>query len=116
MNWLCEPPWNGRWIVLIAIGLFALAVFRWRREKRGGSTAAMRALLLGALLLVMLNPQALLPREKTGKPKFVILLDTSASMATRDAGGQSRLGAALRVVTNASTLAALNKDFDLDVR
>jgi hypothetical protein len=116
MNWICLPPWNVRWLAVIALGLFALAIVRWRREKRGGGTLALRALMIGGLLWVMLNPQALLPRERTGKPKFVILLDTSASMATRDAGGDSRLGAALRVVTNASTLAALNKDFDLDVR
>ncbi|MGA2173580.1 MAG: hypothetical protein ABSH38_01220 [Verrucomicrobiota bacterium] len=117
MNWLCLPPWNGRWIAVIALCLFALAAFRWRREKQGGSTVALRALILGGLLWIMLNPQALLPREKTGKPKLVILFDTSASMATHDAAaGDSRLGAALRVVTNASTLAALSKDFELDVR
>jgi len=116
MNWICLPPWHGRWIAAAVLFLFALAALRWRREKRGGGTLALRALVIGGLLWVMLNPQALLPRENTGQPKMVLLLDTSASMATHDAGGDSRLGAALRVLTNSSTLAALNKDFDLDVR
>ena len=116
MNWLLNPPWSARLIATIALGLLALAAWRRWREGRGGGPLALRAVTVGALLFVMLNPQALLPREKTGKPKLVVLLDTSASMAVRDAGGDSRLGAALRVLTNASTLTALNKDFVLDVR
>ena len=64
----------------------------------------------------MLNPQSLLPRERTEKPKLAVLLDTSASMATRDLGTDSRLAAALRTLTNPATLATLNKDFVLDIR
>jgi hypothetical protein len=116
MNWLLTPPWSVRVIAALALGLLALAGLRWRREGRGAGPLALRALVVGGLALVMLNPQAPLPRERAGKPKLVLLLDTSASMAVRDAGTDSRLGAALRVLTNASTLAALNRDFVLDVR
>jgi len=116
MNWLPAPPWNARLPAALALGLLALAVLRRRREGRGAWPLALRALAIGGLLLVMLNPQAILPRENTGKPKLVILIDTSASMAVRDAGTDSRLGAALRVLTNAATMAALNQDFVLDVR
>lgn len=116
MNWLFTPVWSERLIAAIALGLLALAGLRRWREGRGGGPLALRALVVGGLLLVLLNPQAPLPRERTGQPKLVILLDTSASMAVRDAGGDARLGAALRVLTNASTLAGLNRDFVLDVR
>ena len=116
MNWLLAPPWSVRMIAAVALGLLALAAWRRWREGRGAGPLVLRALAVGALLLVMLNPQALLPREKTGKPKLIVLIDTSASMAVRDAAGKSRLGAAMHILTNASTLAALNQDFVLDVR
>ena len=116
MNWLYTPPWSTRLIAAFAIGLLALAIVRWWRERRGGALIIPRALLVGLLLWVTLNPQALLPRERTGKPKLAILIDTSASMATRDVDNFARLAAALRVLTNSSTLAALDKEFVLDVR
>jgi hypothetical protein len=116
MNWLFTPFWNTRLIAIIAAGLLVLALVRWRQERRGGGLVIVRALLVAALLGVMLNPQALLPRERTGKPKLAVLIDTSASMATRDVNGEPRLGAALRALTNASTIAALNREFVLDLR
>src|SRR5437867_27178 len=117
MNWVFTPPWSTRVLAAIVLALLALAVVRWWREGRGGALLCLRALLAGALLFVMLNPQALLPRERTGKPKLVVLLDTSASMATRDTGQElTRLGTALRVLNNPQTLAELNKEFVLEVR
>ncbi len=116
MNWVYQPAWSVRVIAFVAVALLALAVFRRWREGRGGWPVALRALLIAALLWVMLNPQSLLPRERTGKPKLIVLVDTSASMATRDVGGDSRSGAALRVLNNSSTLAALNKEFVIDIR
>jgi hypothetical protein len=116
MNWLFTPPWSERWIAVVALGLLALAGARRWREGRGGGPLALRTLVIGGLLVVMLNPQAPLARERAGKPRLVVLLDTSASMAARDAGGDSRLGAALKVLTNASTRAGLNRDFVLDTR
>jgi len=116
MNWIYTPPWSARVIAAIAIVLLALAVVRWWQERRGGALVALRTLLVGALLWVVLNPQALLPRERTGKPRLTILLDTSASMATRDVNSAARLHVALGTLTNASTLATLDKEFILDLR
>lgn len=115
MNLVYLPPWSTKLIAGIALALLVLAAVRWWRESRGGPLLAVRACIIGLLILVMLNPQALLPRERTEKPKLAILLDTSASMATRDLGTDSRLAAALRTLTNPVTLATLNRDFVLDV-
>lgn len=110
------PPWSTRWIGAIGLGLCLLALARWRRERRGAALVALRVLLVAALAFVLLNPQSILPRERAGKPRLVVLLDSSASMAARDAGPDSRFGAAARVLTNAATLAALNREFVLDLR
>jgi hypothetical protein len=116
MNWVCLPPWSSRVIVALALVLLALAALRWWRERRGGAALALRVLVVGALVFVMLNPQWLLPRPHMEKPKLVVLLDASASMATRDVAGKSRFAAATQILGNASTLAALNREFVLDFR
>jgi hypothetical protein len=116
MTLIYTPPWSTRLIAGIAFALLALAVVRWWRERRGGGLLALRAVIVGVLIFLMLNPQSLLPRERTGKPKLVVLLDSSASMATRDAGADSRFGAAMHALNNPATLAALSKEFVLDVR
>jgi hypothetical protein len=116
VNWVFLPPWGNRVIAAIALSLLVIALVRWRRERRGGGLILWRAIVIGCLLLIMLNPQSLLPRERPTRPKLTILLDTSASMATRDAGGSSRLNSALDVLKKPVTLAALNKEFILDVR
>ena len=87
MTWLYTPPWNTRVIVAVAVVLLALALMRWWRERRGGALVTLRVLLVGALLWVALNPQALLQRERTGKPKLAILIDTSAYLCARAGGG-----------------------------
>ena len=116
MNLAYFPPWSARLIAGLALGLLLLAVVRWWRERRGGWLLGLRALLIGVLVFVMLNPQSLLPRERKEKPKLAILVDTSASMATRDVGTDSRFAAALRTLTNTATLEALNREFALEVR
>src|SRR5438067_1487903 len=116
MNWVLTPPWSTRVIAAIALGLVVLAALRLWRERRGGALLGLHAFIAAALIFVMLNPQSLLPREHSGKSSLIVLLDTSSSMATRDAGQETRLGAALRVLNDPQTLASLNKDFVLDVR
>ncbi len=116
MNWVFLPLWSTRIIAIIALALLALAAVRWWRERRGGTTLVLRALVVSALIIVMLNPQALRPQEHPEKPKLAVLLDVSASMATRDVGGESRLGAAVRTLSQSSTLANLNRAFVLDFR
>ena len=116
MNWFYIPPWSARVIAILAIALLALAIGRWRRERHGGGVLALRLLIMAALFWVILNPMALLPREQAAKPKMIVLVDASASMATGDAAGQSRFDSALKTLTNSSTLAALNREFVLDIR
>jgi hypothetical protein len=116
MNYIFLPPWGTRAIAAIALGLLALAALRWWRERRGGAALAARALLVGALVFVMLNPQWVFSRQRTEKPKLVVLLDSSASMATRDVAGQTRFASAAKVLGNAATLAKLSKEFVLDFR
>ena len=116
MNWLFLPPWSTRAIAAIALILLALAVLRWWRERRGGAALLLRMLIIGTLIFVILNPQLLLSRPRTEKPKLVVLLDSSASMATRDVGGESRFAVAVRTLSNAATVARLRKEFDLDFR
>lgn len=116
MNWVFLPPWSTRAIAVLALGLLALAGLRWWRERRGGAALALRTCIVGALLLVMLNPQLLLSRERPQKPKLVVLLDSSASMATCDMNGTSRFRSAAKVLSNPATLAMLNKDFTVDFR
>jgi hypothetical protein len=103
-------------VLALALALLALAALRRWRERRGGAALVLRAVIVGALVLVMLNPQWLFSRQRTEKPKLVVLLDSSAGMATRDVGGESRYVAALKVLGNASTLAKLNQEFVLDFR
>jgi hypothetical protein len=116
MNLVFFPPWSTRLLAAIAIAVLLLAVVRWRRERRGGFLLIFRAVIVGILVFVLLNPQSLLPRERKEKPKLAILLDTSASMATRDSGADSRFSTALKTLTNPATFGKLNKDYVLDVR
>jgi hypothetical protein len=116
MNWVLNPAWSTRLIALLAVVLIALAVMRWWRERRGGPLLGLRTLVIAVLLAVMLNPQSLLPRERTGKPRFTVLVDSSASMSTRDVGDNSRLAAASRILTSKETLSRLEEEFVLEFR
>jgi len=116
MNWVYLPPWSTRVIAAVTLVLLALAVLRWWRERRGGAPLAVRALLVMLLLGILLNPQLILPRDRSEKPKLVVLVDASASMATRDAGAESRFTTAMRTLSHPATLARLNHEFALDIR
>lgn len=116
MNLVYFPVWSTRVIAGIILAVLLLVVVRWWREGRGGSLIALRAAIVGLLLWVMLNPQSILPRDRTEKPRLSVLLDTSASMTARDVEGDSRFGAAIKTLTNASVLSRLATDFVLDYR
>ncbi|MFQ5896362.1 MAG: hypothetical protein ACE5JJ_11215, partial [Nitrospinota bacterium] len=94
-------------VILLLAGL--LLFWSWRqlralREKvSGGKAFFLASLRLGVyllLLLFLLNPTL---RERRMRPfprKLAVLVDTSESMAIRDMpGGESRLGAALRLLS-----------------
>jgi hypothetical protein len=116
MNLVYQPQWSTRVIAGIALALLLLVAVRWWREGRGSRLLILRLGVIALLVFVMLNPQSILPRERTAKPKLAILLDTSSSMATRDVGADSRFSAALRTLTNSATFGELNKEFVLDLR
>ena len=116
MSWGFFPPWSTRVVAAIALVLLALAAFRWWRERRGGLALVLRAAIVSALVLVMLNPQLMISRQRTEKPKVIVLLDSSASMSMRDMGGESRFSAATKVLGDSAILAKLNKEFVLDFR
>jgi len=116
MNLIWLPPWSARAITAIVTVLLLLAVIRWWRERRGGALLVFRAIVVIGLLFVMLNPQKLLPREREGKPKLLVLVDSSASMATRDVAGESRFAKAAQALTQSATLATLQREFDLEFR
>ena len=88
MNLVYVPVWSARLLAALACVLLIIALVRWRGEGKGGWLLLLRLVMLGGLVWVLFNPQALLPRERTEKPKLMILVDTSASMATADAAGE----------------------------
>jgi hypothetical protein len=116
MNWLYTPFWNPRLVLLIGLLMCGIAAFRWWRERRVNFGLILRLMVIGALLWVICNPQALLPRERKGKPRLTVLVDSSASMGTRDVENDSRWQAALNTLGNSPTLSALNQEFVLDFR
>jgi len=116
MNWTFAPWWSTRAIAVLAALLVILAVVRCWRERRGFGSTFLRVVTLLALIALILNPQALLPRENPGKPKLIALFDTSDSMATRDVGNDSRFAGAARMLTNSATWKRLNENFVLELR
>lgn len=116
MNWTFLPPWSQSAIAAAVAVLLVLATIRRWREGRGLWPLVIRSVIIVALLVLALNPQAFMPREKKSKPRLMVLVDASASMATRDVEQNSRFGAALAVLTNAATLASLERDFAIEVR
>lgn len=116
MNWIFSPPFGAKVAAAIVVALVLLAVWRWRRERRGLLPLLLRIAASGILLVVLLNPQALTPRERNGRPRMTVLLDASSSMAVKDVKDAPRLGAALRVLTNAATMQALQRDFAVDFK
>jgi hypothetical protein len=116
VNLVFLPWWSARLITAIGLMLLLLAGFRWWREGRGGSLVLLRAVAVVLLILAMANPQSMAPRERKEKPRLVFLLDTSASMSTKDVANASRFSTALQVLTNPVNLAALNQEFLLDTR
>lgn len=66
MNLVYFPPWSTRLIASIALGLVLLAVVRWWCERRGGLLVVLRAVIIGMLVFVMLNPQSICPVSAQG--------------------------------------------------
>ena len=122
MTWTFLPPWSIRVLVVGALALWALLIFRALGERktvplrRQVLSLVMRVLVIALLLAVALNPTIVRPREVPGRPALIVLVDTSYSMSTRDADGKGRLESALAVLADGRIRARLEQDFTLDVR
>jgi len=109
-------------VAAVGAALLVVLALRAVRERRSAPlrrqllSLVLRGLAIAVLLFVALNPTALIPREVAGKPRLVMLIDASSSMATKDVDGNSRLGAALATLAGASTWEALSEEFVLDTR
>lgn len=114
MNWVLAPHWSTRTIAAIAVGLVVIALIRLVREKRGRLPLVLRLAVLVLLAVVLLNPQQLLPRDRETRPKLVVLVDTSSSMATPDADGRARLEVAATALREGWP--ALSSKFDLQLK
>ncbi|MBI2191262.1 MAG: VWA domain-containing protein [Planctomycetes bacterium] len=121
-SWVLLPPWGVRAVAAAAGILIALAILRVAAERRQAGlrrqapALLLRLLVLAGLLLVALNPTALLQRSNPGIPRLLILLDTSASMSYRDEGGRGRLEAALGVLQDSPAVQALEASFLMEAR
>jgi hypothetical protein len=115
MNLSWFNPISARWIFCALVLLALLALWRWWRERRGLSLLGLRLCVLLGLAVIAANPESLLPREREQKPRLMVLMDTSASMATRDVSGETRLGGALSVITNNAVWSSLDREFNLDL-
>ncbi len=118
MQHLFLSPWSAGVLVAAVLLLVALVVVRLLRERRQLSLArqwaplGLRVLVIAGLLFIALNPTAVIPRRESGRPHLAVLVDTSASMATADVDGGSRLAAVIARLDDGAR-ARLERDFHL---
>jgi hypothetical protein len=123
MTWPTFEPLipSSLWLALAAVAAVMLIWYARRRPgvvspSRWWGMVGLMALCVAAVLLVLLNPtwvEKVPPPE--GKPVLVVLVDSSASMATPDAaGGGTRWSAGSRVASDA--IKRLSKKFDVRVK
>ncbi|MCP4347507.1 MAG: VWA domain-containing protein [Desulfobacterales bacterium] len=122
MRWDFLPPFGIRLAAVAGIILLALGLFRIIRERRNVSLkrqaipSLFRILTIAALIFIFLNPVKISPKNEQGKQKLIVLLDRSASMATKDVEKKSRFEAALSVLLSPKTLNRFKSEFILDTR
>ena len=118
-EWLFLPPWS---IIAIALGCVVLvvvtAIRAWREQqrayvKRWPLLIALRLAVICLLLWIALNPTAITPKALDGRPSLIVLLDSSASMATQDVDGASRWQAATQKLLASDVRQGLEEHFEL---
>lgn len=99
------PPFP-LWVAFgLAAALLALAFFAYRRPLvpltplERGTLIALRSVAFLLLLLFLLRPLVMRPQAPTGEAVVPIVVDTSRSMAIRDAGARPRLEAAIEALS-----------------
>src|SRR5262245_28985456 len=118
MHFAHPLPW---WLALVlAAGIAAATVAAYRRplapltRMQRGTLAALRALVLAALVLFLFRPIVLLPPAGLRDAVVPILIDASRSMRLADADNQTRLARASALVQN-DLLPALGSRFTTEV-
>ncbi len=107
-----------QWVVLVVIFLAGGMFLAWRASARlpvraRGFALAARCLALAALSALALNFGHWRKPDADVKPRWCILLDRSASMATVDVAGQSRWAAACRLAAQLEKEAGDRCDLDV---
>jgi hypothetical protein len=116
-----QPIISPMQIFAAAAVLGALAVFAYARTYRGQAAATsgllvMRLALVASIAVLLMGPSTVsAAKVRPIRPKLRILLDTSASMLTRDCGGLSRFEYVQEHVLNDNRIRALARDFDLEL-
>jgi uncharacterized membrane protein len=102
MHFAYPLPW---WLaVLLAAAVAAAAFLEYRRplapltRRQRGVLAALRAIVLGALVLFLFRPIAILPPSGSRDAVVPVLVDVSRSMRLADADGQPRLARAIALL------------------
>jgi hypothetical protein len=102
--------------VLLAAAIAAAAFFEYRRplalltRTQRGVLAGLRVLALGALVLFLFRPVAMLPPSGSRDAVVPVLVDVSRSMRLADADGQPRLARAIALLKT-ELLPALSSRF-----
>jgi len=115
--WTFEPVMQIKWILLISILLTASAVVQLLREGGGRYRTGLFLMRLVAILAIggfLLNPAIIDTSANQTKSNLVVLLDTSASMDTRDHGDHTRYDAARQSVFSPAVLQRLTQSFNLE--
>ena len=114
MHFAYPLPW---WLaVLLAAAIAAAAFVEYRRplalltRTQRGVLAGLRVLALGALVLFLFRPVAMLPPSGSRDAVVPVLVDVSRSMRLADADGQSRLARAIALLKT-DLLPALSSRF-----
>ena len=118
---LWRPFYSPLYLFAGAVLLGALAVYAYARTLRGhpilgAATGLMRLLLIVAVAVLLMGP-SVLPHvlRRPGRPAVTIMLDTSASMQTRDIENMSRFDFAVSRWLSPDRLAELSRDFDVSL-
>src|SRR5881396_2264926 len=103
-----EPPFPMQEILGIGVLLLLLAVVGYLfggKDIRPGKKlflVTLRTLALAGVVIVLCRPMAARPNpEPVEKPVFTVLVDTSASMNTKDEASTSRMQAAAAALQSA---------------
>jgi len=114
-----QPAVPPALVVVAFLLLAALSFFVYTktprdvRRPRRLIMAALRTLLFGLILLLLLRPTLNLTVENETRRTLLGLIDTSASFNLRDAGTETRLDSALAEISGGGLLGALAEDLDL---